>query len=132
MWYFILLQLTERIIRFHQPYNSCGSSRLEFKFIVEFPISTELPHNIYFLLFYFSQTLFKKGKILQSERGVNSSLITILRFWPSSWKDRTLFIFGRRMVVCCFLCLIVLLQLYPILDYFKTKLKLSSRWERCF
>ena len=35
--------------------------------------------------------LFKKGKILQSERGVNSTLITILRFWKSSWKDSIFF-----------------------------------------
>ena len=27
--------------------------------------------------------------MLQSERGVNSILNTIFRFWPSSWKDRT-------------------------------------------
>ena len=34
---------------------------------------------------------FLKGNVLQSEseRGVNSILISILRFWPSSWKDRT-------------------------------------------
>ena len=32
---------------------------------------------------------FLKGKILRSsERGVNSILTTILRFWPISWKDR--------------------------------------------
>ena len=32
---------------------------------------------------------FLKGKILRScERGVNSILTTILRFWPTSWKDR--------------------------------------------
>ena len=30
---------------------------------------------------------FKKGKILQSGKGVNSILITILRFWPSSWRN---------------------------------------------
>ena len=29
-----------------------------------------------------------KGQILQSGRGVNSILIAILRFWPSSWKDK--------------------------------------------
>ena len=32
---------------------------------------------------------FLKGKILRSsERGVNSILTTILRFWPTSWRDR--------------------------------------------
>ena len=32
---------------------------------------------------------FLKGKILRSsERGVNSILTTILRFWPTSWTDR--------------------------------------------
>ena len=32
---------------------------------------------------------FLKGKVLRSsERGVNSILTTILRFWPTSWRDR--------------------------------------------
>ena len=38
--------------------------------------------------FYFLKP-FLKGKILRSsERGVNSILTTILRFWPTSWRDR--------------------------------------------
>ena len=80
-------------------------------------------------------------------------LTTILRFWPTFWRDRifclvasdsarredhfqkklsktdllfkfckiglknTLFIFGRKMVVCCFV-VCCLLQLCPILAYF--------------
>ena len=39
-------------------------------------------------IFYFLKP-FLKGKILRSsERGVNSILTTILRFWPTSWRDR--------------------------------------------
>ena len=37
--------------------------------------------------FYFFKTPFKKGKIVQSGRGVNSILITILQFRSSSWRD---------------------------------------------
>ena len=41
----------------------------------------------YFLVSFLKP--FLKGKILRSsERGVNSILTTILRFWPTSWKDR--------------------------------------------
>ena len=43
-----------------------------------------------FLFCHLFKTLYgKKETILQSERGVNSILITILRFWPSSCKYRT-------------------------------------------
>ena len=42
------------------------------------------------LLHLFIFKTFLKGKHFAGpERGVNSILITILRFWPSSWKDRT-------------------------------------------
>ena len=41
------------------------------------------------ILAYFFLKPFLKGKILRSsERGVNSILTTILRFWPTSWRDR--------------------------------------------
>ena len=54
-----------------------------FEFLLSFWVFTQFLSKTRFL------KPFLKGKILRSsERGVNSILTTILRFWPTSWRDR--------------------------------------------
>ena len=123
--FYVLLKPSK--YQFFRDWAGCRSVRYRLSDLSKLSC-TDLVNTFFFKTLFFKT--FKKRVIFCSlrARGVNSILITILRFWPSSFKEERTFCLTEKW---SFVCLIWCNNLSDLgLLFTKKKSKLSLSWER--